>query len=302
MSPPSMSRAAAVAPAATPGVTLKSLASACASHSSDGIPCRSSCRAQIRARTRGEGWRNSSAYIMRRSTVGQVCRAALVVHNVGTPVSSSRRFMNTLEPSDFLLLRPVAPRNHGNIEPVSESRSSISSNSRIELRQSPRTRCARRSSWRRSPRLGSRPCSSASPTLYILTPSRCARVLQNCVFPVPGGPYNSTLTPRLPASNAPAIRRSTWSRPAATWSKSDHSSSVAGARSNSSCRTSAPLRAGACTKRNSRCRSLKSPSSSTDTSPDRTSGAPTARRRRNVPMETPSTLATARFPREKNCR
>ena len=48
---------------------------------------------------------------MRRSTAGQVCRAALEVHNVGTEFCSSNRFMNTLDPPVRSIPRLNRPRN-----------------------------------------------------------------------------------------------------------------------------------------------------------------------------------------------
>ena len=87
-----------MAPEATPGVTLNSLARECASCSVALIARRASSRFQIRARTWDGGWRNSKAKVMRRRTAGQVWRAEFEVHSVGTGARSSSRFRNILEP------------------------------------------------------------------------------------------------------------------------------------------------------------------------------------------------------------
>ena len=164
--PPPLSAAAAVVPAATPGATLKSVARARVSSAAQSMPCRWSCRAQMRSRTCSGGWPNSSANIMRRNRLRRMTGALLVVHSVGVGACSSSRFMNTFEP-------PVRSRwrgrPNGRRAPKSKSwpssRSSISSNNRMADLFPDTSRCARRSSCNRSRRDGSSPSSSVSPTL-----------------------------------------------------------------------------------------------------------------------------------------
>ena len=185
--PPPASRAAAVAPAATPGVAANSRARAAASSGVASMPWRSSCRAQIRARTAGVGGRNSRANIMRRRRAESTDRASFIVHRVGAGVRSSSRCMNTFEPPCRV---PGAKDRPKSAKPGQglESRSSISSKRRSERPSRATRRCASRSSWSLSSLRGSVPRSSASPTLYSAVSSRAASTLQNSVLPVPGGP------------------------------------------------------------------------------------------------------------------
>ena len=89
------------------------------------------------------------------------------------------------------------------------------------------------------------------------------------------------------------IAFSIWSRSRATWSKSDHWSSLAGAASSSSRCTSVPEPAGAAASRFSRSSAFRPPSLSTETSPERTSGASARRRPWTVFADTPRSAGSA---------
>ena len=160
--PPSF--AAAVTPEATPGATSNSRAKAWASSSADSIPWCASCRAQTRARTLAGGWRSSRANIMRRKRTGLVRGAAFDVHRIGTGVSSRSLFMNTFEPAAESAGTRRDPDNAAHTSASLDSRSSISSKSRIERRSPASRRWASRSSCSRSRREGSSLSASDSPT------------------------------------------------------------------------------------------------------------------------------------------
>ena len=100
-------------------------------------------------------------------------------------------------------------------------------------------------------------------------------------------------TPRAPLASAPLITLSMWSRSWATWSKSDQSSSLAGAASRSRRCTSVPEPAGAAASRFSRSSAFRSPSLSTQTSPERTSGASARRRPWTVFADTSRSAGSA---------
>ena len=161
---PPPSRAAAVTPEATPGVTSNSRARVRASSWVDLIPWCAKCRAQIRSRTLGGGCRSSTANIIRRKRTGLVHRAEFDVHRTGTGVSSRRRFMNTFEPSAERPRERLDPNNAASIPCGPDSRSSISSKRRSDRRSPASRRWARRSSCILSWREGSPPLSSDSPT------------------------------------------------------------------------------------------------------------------------------------------
>ena len=162
--PPPASPAAAVAPAPTPGVASNSRASANTSSLFASVPWRASSRVQIRALTGGVGRRSSNANIIRRRIVSLTPRGLFMVHRVGVGAASSSRCMNTLEPVLRWAMRENGPKSPhaGN---GSERRSSISSKRRSDRRFPPSRHWASLSSWRRSPRTGSSPPSSDSPTL-----------------------------------------------------------------------------------------------------------------------------------------
>ena len=131
--PPPVRAAARIAPSATPGATASSRASAAVVSDDASMPCRASWRRQIAVLTEAGGRRSSNANSMRRRITGLTVRASFMIQIVGTGDFSSTRFRNTFEPS----LPRVRDENSGSSARLSSSaasRSSISSNSRIDWR------------------------------------------------------------------------------------------------------------------------------------------------------------------------
>ena len=121
-------------------------------------------------------------------------------------------------------------------------------------------------------------------------------------FAGPRWPYTKMFTPGVPVDSAPLTNFSMWSRSSATWSKSAHSSSPGVAASSSRLHTSRSLLIGAEASRPRRSTLVISPSSSTDTSPDRTSGASAAKRVWNESAGTPRTQGRRLLVTLKNLR
>ncbi len=163
---------------------------------------RASTRSTMRGRHSRPGRGNSIARSIRRSTAGPSLVEALVIQMTGASVVSTNRFMNTFDPR-----LPSAPSSS-----TPRKISSASSTTRIVRPVRPTTARASINADTRSWRLGSPDWSSVSPTKTTRASSLRASVRANSVFPVPGDPCSSRLTPLVRLPSAAAISLSANSR------------------------------------------------------------------------------------------